>query len=110
MDEEFEQIKNARKVLGLGESATLKEIKGTYREFSKKHHPDCSRKKSSGEKMKEINAAYNLLMDYCGSYRFSFKKKEVEDFYSKYMKGFQEDWMWSPVKREEKKKHDYRGI
>ncbi len=109
MDEEFRQIKNAGRILGIGESATLKEIKAAYRELSKRYHPDIS--KESGEKMKEINAAYKLLMDYCESYRFSFRKKEVEDFYSRYMKGFQEDWMWSPVKRKgEQKRHDYRGI
>jgi len=104
MDKEFEQIDHVRKVLGLGESATLREIKGAYRELTKKHHPDLSRKNKSGEKMKEINKAYKLLMDYCESYRFSFKKKEVEDFYSKYMKSFQEDWMWTPVRGEEKKR------
>ncbi len=109
MDEEFEHIDKARKVLGLGKRATLREIKAAYRKLTKDHHPDLG--KESGEKMKEINEAYDALVDYCDSYSFSFKKEDVEDFYSKYMKGFQEDWMWSSVKREgDKKKHDYRGI
>jgi len=109
MDEEFKQIDHARKVLGLAESATLKEVKGAYRELSKKYHPDRSRKKKSEEKMKEINKAYKLLLDYCESYRFSFSKEAVEDFYSKYMKGFREDWMWTPVRRKEDKR-EHRGF
>ncbi|MBU4201988.1 MAG: DnaJ domain-containing protein [Candidatus Altiarchaeales archaeon] len=108
MGEEFKHINEARKFIGLGESATLKEIKSTYRKLSKKHHLDMG--KESGEKMKEINEAYDALVDYCDSYRFSFKKEGVEDFYSKYMKGFQEGWMWSPVKRGAKDKKEHRGF
>ena len=108
MDEEFKHIDKAKKVLGLGESATLKEIMGAYRKLSKKHHPDLG--KESGEKMKGINEAYDALVDYCDSYSFSFKKEDVADFYSKYMKGFQEDWMWSPVRRGEKDKKEHRGF
>ncbi len=102
MDKEFKEIDHARKVLGLDESATLKEVREVYRELSKKYHPDRTGKRDSGERMKEINLAYKLIKDYCESYRFSFKKKEVEDFYSKYVKSFQEDWMWSSVRREDK--------
>ena len=30
--------------------------------------------------MKDINAAYRLLLEYCESYRFSFSREEVESF------------------------------
>ncbi|MBN2014965.1 MAG: DnaJ domain-containing protein [Candidatus Altiarchaeota archaeon] len=113
---DFRRINEARKTLGLGESATLEEIKKSYRELVKKYHPDKYskvKKKRSEKQMKEVNEAYEFIMEYCGSYRYSFTEKEVEDFYTKYMKGFQEDWMWGPGKRgdkKEEKKNDYRGI
>ncbi len=110
----FEQIDKARKILNLGETATLKEIKEAYRGLVKRYHPDRykgRKKKEFEERMKEINKAYKLIMEYCENYRYSFTKKGVEDFYSKYMRGFQEDWMWGPGKEnKEVKKDDYRGI
>ncbi len=109
----FEQIDKARKTLNLGETATLREIKKAYRELVKKYHPDKyedKKKKKCEERMKEINKAYKLIMEYCESYRYSFTKKEIEDLYTKYMKGFHEDWMWGPVKTRMEKKHAYRGI
>lgn len=112
-DINFKQIDGARKILGLGESATLREIKKAYRDLSKKYHPDrCGKKKMKecDEKMKEINNAYKVLTRYCESYRYSFGREDVKDFYSKYMKSFAEDWMWSPVKIKERRKNDHRGI
>lgn len=36
----FLEIDEARKILGLGEVATLKEIKGAYRRLARRYHPD----------------------------------------------------------------------
>ena len=36
----FNEIEEARKLLELGEAATLKEIKGAYRILAYRHHPD----------------------------------------------------------------------
>ncbi|MEA3255087.1 MAG: J domain-containing protein [Candidatus Altiarchaeota archaeon] len=113
----FKQINEARKTLGLGETATLREIKNAYRRMVKIYHPDKREKrdrKDCEKHMKEINKAYELLTEYCMNYKYSFTKKEVEDSYSRYMKGFSEDWMWGPgkEKKEGKKsvKRSYRGI
>lgn len=114
---DFKKIDESRRILKLGESATLTEIKKSYRWMVKMHHPDkCSDKdmKESEKQIREINKAYEILMDYCQSYRYPFTKKEVEDSYSKYMKGFSEDWMWGPGKEKDKqeggKEGDYKGI
>ncbi len=111
---DFKDIDRSRKLLGLGETATLREIKKVYRELVKRYHPDkCKEKDKRGceKRMKEINKAYKLIMEYCENYRYSFTEKGVEDFYSRYMKGFQEDWMWGPGKiKEGGKKIDHRGI
>ena len=92
--------------MGLGESATLKEIKEAYREMVKRHHPDKCKyeeKERCEEQMKEINRAYHLLIKYCDGYKYSFTKKGVEDPYIRYMEGFQNDWMWGSGSPEKEK-------
>jgi DnaJ-class molecular chaperone len=78
---EYKQIDEARRLLGLGEDASLEEIKDAYRNLSLKYHPDrCKEpdKKNCEEKFKRINHAKDIIMNYCASYRFSFKEAEVK--------------------------------
>ncbi len=78
---DFNQIDEARKVLGLDETATLEEIKDAYRQLSLKYHPDRLQDKEKGqaeEMMKKINHAKDIILTYCGSYRYSFKEKDVK--------------------------------
>lgn len=78
----FEQIDQARKILGLQDEVTLGEIKEAYRKLAMKYHPDRCRekRKSNCEKMfKEVNSAYETLILYCISYKFSLKKEEIEE-------------------------------
>ena len=75
------EIDQARRLLGLGELASIAEIKTAYRQLCKKWHPDVLQDKASAKrKMKDINAAYKLLLSYCEAYRFSFSLEEVESF------------------------------
>jgi DnaJ-class molecular chaperone len=51
-------------VLGVGRSATEKEIKTAYRKLARKHHPDVNPgDKTSEEQFKEIGEAYSVLSD-----------------------------------------------
>jgi len=71
--EEWAKIKEAADLLGLGEKASLAEIKKAYRYLSKKHHPDVlnsSKKKVEKVEMHNLTEAYQLLLDYCSEYRF----------------------------------------
>ena len=75
-------IKAAAVLLGLGEKATLAEIKKAYRRMSKKHHPDV--KKSSKQKtekiaMHKLTGAYQILLHYCAEYRFPFAPGNNEE-------------------------------
>ncbi len=97
---DFKEISEARKLLGLDESATLKEIKKAYRKLSLKYHPDkCQEedKKESQEMFKRISHANDILMSYCAGYNYSFKEEDVkkntmgEEIY-KHMKRFYDDW------------------
>ncbi len=75
---DFNKIDEVRKILGLGEKATLKEIKSAYGEKAKRYHPDsadCINKEECEEIMKKINDAYKILFNYCENYVYSFKKR-----------------------------------
>ncbi len=56
---------NPYKVLGVSENATQEEIRAAYLELVKKYHPDKYAdnplKELAGEKLKEINQAYEML-------------------------------------------------
>jgi len=77
---DFKQVDEARRLLGLDETATLEEIKQAYRQLSLKYHPDRlqgKEKKHAEETMKKINHARDILLAYCANYRFPFKEKDV---------------------------------
>ena len=97
---DFKEIDEARKILELGETATLREIKNTYRSMALKYHPDkCKNadKKTAEEMFKKINHANEILMSYCAGYKYSFKEKDVKkntmdrEFY-KHLKKFYDGW------------------
>jgi DnaJ-class molecular chaperone len=72
----FDEIDEARRLLGLGEVATLKEIKSAYRRLAHCYHPDkhIVASEEDVERMKKLNRAYKALMDYCTDYKYSFKE------------------------------------
>lgn len=88
----FSEIDAARKLLGLGETATLREVRRAYKRLAKKKHPDAG---GSEIEMKSLNSAYKLLLKYCEEFPVSFKKPDVEgqDDYEILVKRFYEDWI-----------------
>jgi len=97
----FKDIDEARKILGLGEIATVLEIKERYHKLSLKNHPDkCTDKSKSEceELFKRINSAYRTLMSYCDSYRYSFTEEDVKEvtgeaFTEEHFKRFYDDFI-----------------
>lgn len=71
----FEELSQARQLFGLPERVTLREIKARHRALVKRFHPDRGETEDP-ESIRRINAAYRLLLDYCGNYRFSFAREE----------------------------------
>jgi len=89
---DFKKIDEARKILGLCEKATIKEIKDAYKEKAKAYHPDLNEnKKEYHDIMKKINEAYKILMDYCENYPLPLKKGKIEE---KNL-NFESDWLLS---------------
>ena len=97
---DFQKIDNARRLLNLDESATLQEIKESFRKLSLKHHPDRSqgkKKKECEEMFKKINQAYEILMGYCAGYKYSFKERDVkknsiDEELREHLKRFYDGW------------------
>ena len=71
----YVDLQEALRVLGLGERATLKEIKARHRELVKRHHPDTGNA-GDPQVIRKVNAAYRVLSDYITAYRFSFAEDE----------------------------------
>ena len=53
--------KDCYKILGVKEDASEEEIRAQWVELTKHHHPDRSEDKASGERIKDINEAYQVL-------------------------------------------------
>jgi len=71
----YDDLQAALVVLGLGGRSTLKEIKKRHRELVKRYHPDTGNE-DDPETIRNVNAAYRILMDYVAEYRFSFAEDE----------------------------------
>lgn len=83
-------LQEALRILGLGERATLREIKARHRELVKRHHPVVG-DTNDPEVIRQINADYRVILDY-----FSFAedvfyeqnseerfRQQFSDFYNK---------------------------
>jgi hypothetical protein len=70
----FPELQSARTLLSLPERVTMQQLKARHRQLVKRHHPDSG--SGDEEQIRAINAAYRLIMEYLGSYRFSFSEAE----------------------------------
>jgi len=96
----FKDIDNARKVLGLLDIASIEDIKDNHRKLILKYHPDRHQnskdKETFEEKIKEVNSAYKIIMDYCTKYPISFgKDKVVEEgeYIEDHLRRFYDGWV-----------------
>ena len=98
---EWQAIEQARDLLGLGEAATLAEIKRAYHRQSRLHHPDTAGHETDSERMYRITAAYELLIRYTSEYRFPLSRQESDEEYDLYdpeewwQARFGQDPLWS---------------
>jgi hypothetical protein len=91
----FDEVDEARRLLSLSDTATLKEIKSAYRRLAHRHHPDKHGGGSDeAEVMKKLNWAYKLLMGYCDDYKYSFKEEDVARTYpyDEYLRKYANRW------------------
>lgn len=92
----FDDIDEARRLLRLGEAATLREIKSAYRKLSHRHHPDKHGDDAEEDDlmMKKLNQAYKLLLDYCNDYKYSFREEDIGRTYpyEEHMRKWRDRW------------------
>jgi DnaJ-class molecular chaperone len=98
--EKYQEITEARKLLGIPEQATMKEIQSRYRALLTEHHPDknSENEEQCKEKTQEIIAAYELISGYCHRYRYSFTKDEIKNQFPDdnwWFERFGSDPIWS---------------
>jgi preprotein translocase subunit Sec63 len=95
------RIIEARDLLGLDTHASLDEIKKAYRTKAKLHHPDTAPTALDQEiTMHRLTEAYQILLDYCTTYRFPLDPDENtpvddEDWW---MDRFGNDPLWGKKK------------
>jgi hypothetical protein len=95
--QQWQKIIAAARALGLGERASLEEIKKAYRRLSKQHHPDLAADpESAGRKMHELTEAYQRLLDYGCGYRLPLApdENEILDDEEWWMNRFGQDPLW----------------
>jgi DnaJ-class molecular chaperone len=86
----YADLKTSLHLFGLGEHASLREIKARHRALVKRCHPDTGQE-NDPEMIRQVNAAYRVLLDYVAEYRFSFSE---EEFYEQNP----EERMWQQFK------------
>jgi hypothetical protein len=75
---DFGEIDRARRLLGLGEWATLVDIKEAYRRLAHQCHPDKHHATQRAEgAFEEVTEAYRLLADYCQVGGRTFQERDV---------------------------------
>ncbi len=85
-------------ILGVTPSASDEEIKKAYRTLSRKYHPDANinnpNKDAAEEKFKEIQAAYNRIMDERQNGNFGQRQQQYYYYYNPYSNNTpnEDDW------------------
>lgn len=107
---DYAAIDAARHTLVLGDSATISEIRASYRALMRRWHPDkCSDDpEACRARAAAISDAYRTLSAYCRDYRFSFSPAAVAAQASpeeSWRAQFGGDPHWSNHAGPEKKKH-----
>lgn len=80
--EKWQEIGSARRLLGLGEKATLREIKQAYRRLAKAHHPDTANAEQAESErlaMHELTAACQALVAHCENYPVPLVQQQADE-------------------------------
>lgn len=96
-----EALCKAAKLLGIGNKASLNEIRSRYYERIREWHPDVSRNDpaASHEMTIRLKKAYDLLVEYCMNHSFSFRIEDLANDLEQspadfWMERFGDDPIW----------------
>ncbi len=65
----FEELQNVLVLFGFAQHATQRQIRKRYHQLVKECHPDRS---EDNERIRELNAAYELIGEYLENYQYDF--------------------------------------
>jgi len=90
-----EALDEARELLNLPKKATMEQIKEAYRLMALRYHPDKCRSPKCEEMMRRINEAYEILMEFCRSYLYSFEIDNMarEEDWEEWLERFYQDYI-----------------
>jgi DnaJ-class molecular chaperone len=80
-------LSDCYQILGLQRDASQKEIKNAYRRLSLRYHPDRNANDRTGEKFKEIKAAYQQLR-HEEKTRTRISEKDIDTRYAEFWKKY----------------------
>jgi hypothetical protein len=96
-------IRDAADILGITNQATMNEIRSRYHALVKEWHPDVSQRdpENTHTTMVRINDAYDVLIEYCMNFEFSFRPEDIGDNVTKnptdsWMERYGDDPIWGP--------------
>ncbi|MDO9080223.1 MAG: J domain-containing protein [Desulfuromonadales bacterium] len=91
----YSDLQEALRVLGLEERVTLREIKTRHKELVKRYHPDTGNI-DEPEKIRQVNTAYRIVLDYINGYRFAFTSEEFyeQNLEERLRQQFSNDPVW----------------
>ena len=95
--QEWEKIMAAKETLGLGDQASLAEIKAAYRRLSKQYHPDLAADPASARHhMHALTEAYQRLLEYAANCPLPLvpPEDEILDDEDWWMNRFGQDPLW----------------
>jgi len=72
------KIKQALEFMDIPPLSSIKDIKRQYKKLSKKYHPDLL---GDSEMMHKLNESYEIIMNYCENYKFTFDESEIKKQY-----------------------------
>ncbi len=72
-------IKDAADILGIENKASINEIRSRYHILVKEWHPDVLQHdlEDPNKIIIQLNDAYDILIDYCMNYEFSFRPEDI---------------------------------
>ncbi len=104
--DKYKEITGARNLLELPETASKVEIKRNFRRLLVKWHSDkcLESKETCTEMTRRLISAYNILMNYCEYYKYSFSKETVKRHLSPeewWFERFGDDPLWGKGRKSE---------
>jgi len=75
------ELKEAFRILGLGEESSIEDLNSSFRKLAKRYHPDFNREKEAwaNKRMTEINLAYETALNYFTSPSEKLSLNNIKD-------------------------------